>query len=73
MCVCVEETVDMVCFQRIYVLLNCVCVRLVCVWVSAHEYRQSLAGDLDGLQLGLGLVLGTEFMSSGGAVHFFNH
>lgn len=28
---------------------------------------------LEDLQLELGLVLGTEFMSSGGVVHAFNH
>ena len=65
-----EETVDMVCFQRIYVLLNCVCARLVCVWVSAAGVQQE---TLDGLQLELGFVLGSEFMSSGGAVHAFKH
>lgn len=46
---------------------------LICVWVSAYEYRHRVQERLDGLQLKLGLVLGTEFMSSGGVVHAFNH
>lgn len=52
----------------------CVCARTLSVYGLVHMNTGRVQQEmLDGLQLELGLVLGTEFMSSGRAVHAFNH